>query len=83
MILGDGRFKSTSIANASRLKSSTTLKVLNRRQQNKLSLIKSMDQHWFLASGTCNVTRWRLGMRFFPRLRLFRPKSRYMRCTRL
>jgi aryl-alcohol dehydrogenase-like predicted oxidoreductase len=39
---------------ASRLKSSTTLNVLKRRPQNKLSLIKSIDQQRFIVSGTAS-----------------------------
>ena len=54
MTLGAGRFRLVSTANTSRLKSSTTLKVRNRRPQNKLSLMKSMDQHQLAPAGTLN-----------------------------
>ena len=45
---------SISITNASRLKSSTTWSVRNRRPQNKRSHIKSIDLQRLIVSGTTN-----------------------------
>src|SRR5436190_1838533 len=42
------RLKSTVMASASRLKSSTTLKVRKRRPSHNASLMKSADQHSFI-----------------------------------
>jgi hypothetical protein len=74
---------SISMANASRLKSSSILNVLKRRPQNRLSLIKSIDQQPLIVSGTANETGFRLGSRFLPRRRLFKFNRQYTRWTRL
>src|SRR5215218_6291600 len=66
-----GKLKSTSIANSSRLKSSTTLNVRKRRSPHNASLIKSADQHSFIASLTTNGAGHLVGKRFLPFLLLF------------
>ena len=43
-----------------------TLNVLNDFPENKLSLIKSIDQHSFAFAGTDNGSGAREGKRFFP-----------------
>ena len=60
-----GIFRSISIASASRLKSSTTLKVRKRLPHTSASCIKSMDQLWFIASGVTSGTGLRTGRRCF------------------
>ncbi|MCW0342270.1 hypothetical protein NB703_000363 [Pantoea ananatis] len=52
-----GVFRSISIASASRLKSSTTLKVRKRRQHVRASCIKLIYQLWFSASGVRQRSR--------------------------
>lgn len=61
-----GIFRSISIASASRLKSSTTLKVRKRLPHTSASCIKSMDQLWFIASGVTSGTGLRTGRCCFP-----------------
>lgn len=57
-----GRFRSISIDNASRLKSSTTLNVRKRRPLIRESCMKSTDQLWFIASGVVNGAGLRTGI---------------------
>lgn len=66
-----GIFRSISSASASRLKSSTTLKVLKRLPHTSASCIKSMDQLWFIASGVASGAGLRTGRRCFPLRRKF------------
>lgn len=68
---GAGRFRSISIDNASRLKSSTTLNVRKRRPQTKASFIKSTDQLWFSTSGVASGEGLRTGSRCLPLRRKF------------
>ncbi len=49
------------MASASRLKSSTTLKVRKRLPQTSESCIKSMDQLWLIASGVASGAGLRTG----------------------
>lgn len=66
-----GIFRSISIARASRLKSSTTLKVWKRLPQTSASCIKSIDQLWLIASGVTSGAGRRTGKRCFPLRRKF------------
>ena len=66
-----GIFRSISIARASRLKSSTTLKVRKRRPQTSASCIKSIDQLWLSASGVASGGGLRTGRRYLPLRRKF------------
>lgn len=66
-----GILRSISITSASRLKSSTTLKVRKRLPQTSASRIKSIDQLWFNASGVASGAGLRTGKRGFPLRRKF------------
>jgi len=66
-----GIFRSISIARASRLKSSTTLKVQKRRPHVSASCIKSIDQVWLSASGVASGAGLRTGRRCLPLRRKF------------
>ena len=70
---------STSMCSASRLKSSTTLKVLKRRPQASASLMKSTDQTVSGSRGTYSAARSRLGRRFLAARRRFSRIARYTR----
>lgn len=69
--LCEGRLVSTSIASASRLKSSTTLNVRNLRPSHNASLMKPADQHRLAASGTKIGSGFLAGSRRLLRRRLF------------
>ena len=78
-ITGDSISELISMPSTSRLKSSTTLKVLNRWPCCNTSLIKSIDQHTFVAGGTFNGSGCLLGKRRFAFLRLFSFSCKYTR----
>jgi hypothetical protein len=74
---------SASIRSASRLKSSTTLKVRKRRPQANASDMKSADQTVSGNRGTYSGTRSRLGKRRRAALRRFNRVALYTRYIRL
>src|SRR5256885_13260425 len=74
-----GKLKSIAIVSASRLKSSTTLKVRKRGPSHSASLIKSADQHSFIVCVTCNGAGLRVGNRRLPLRRLFSFSAIYTR----
>lgn len=63
----EGRLLWISIFSNSRLKSSLTLKVRNRRPDHSASAMKSADQVWLAVSGTSSGSRIRSGNRRLPR----------------
>ena len=75
--LGAGSFRSFSIASTSRLKSSTTLRVLSRRPQNRLSLMKSMGQHQLKVTGKLKCSGCHVGGGFLPCRCLFKLSAQY------
>lgn len=78
-----GRFRSTSMASASRLKSSMTLNVRKRRPSHNASDMKSIDQLPLMCSPATNRSGCRLGTRFLPRRRRLSCIKQYTRHTLL
>lgn len=79
----DGNDRSTSIARPSRLKSSMTFNNRHERPSESWSCIKSMDQDWFIRSGTDSAWGFSRTMRFLGLMRRFSSYSRSIRKTRL
>lgn len=83
IILVDGRLVSISIFNTALLKSSMTLKVLNRCPLINVSLIKSIDPQPFACAGIANGSGFLDGRRFFPFLQKLSFYQQYTRCPLL
>ena len=80
-----GIFRSISIASASRLKSSTVLKIRKRRPQTSTSCIKPMDQLWFSGSGMASDAGLRTSITDHPAITTSRPlvSYRYLKSYKL
>lgn len=78
--LGAGNFRPVSIASTSRMKSSTTLSILSRRPQNRLSLMKSMGQHSLKVTGKLTCSVFYVGGVFLPCRCLFNLGAQYSHC---